>query len=435
MTLNDLILIGLAFAAAVHFISITVLVARSYMKPPAKPANRPPITILRPACGIENHIERTLESAFFIEYPEYEIVFCVQRENDPIIPIIETIRARHPSVPSRLLVGDDRISMNPKLNNLVKGWREAKYEWIVMTDSNVLVTPDYLDTILARWTDGVGLVCSPPIGTEPQGVGADLECAFLNTYQARWQLTADVFRIAFAQGKTIFWRRSDLDRAGGIAALAAEPAEDAAATKVVHRAGHRVSLVRNPWPQPLGYRAVSEIWKRQLRWARLRRATFAPLYALELASGGFLPLVLAAILVAITPAMWPLLIGLFVAWYGAELILAARLGWPVSPRIALMMFARDLSLPLLWIAGWTGNTFVWRGNAMDMKTSQLAAAPTRPAYTLADHARAIRIRSARAVRTFRAMGAFRALGSDDTRPGSLQRWTGNWTGKTGNKPR
>ncbi len=225
MTPTNLILFALLFAAAAHFISIAVLVARSYLKPPAKSAIRPPVTILRPACGIENHIEATLESAFFIDYPEFEIVFCVQRDDDPIIPVIEAIRARHPNVPSRLLIGDDRISINPKLNNLVKGWREAKHEWIIMTDSNVLLTPDYIDTLLARWTPGVGLVCSPPVGTEPEGVGAELECAFLNTYQARWQLTADAFGFAFAQGKTIFWRRADLDRAGGIAALAAEPAE------------------------------------------------------------------------------------------------------------------------------------------------------------------------------------------------------------------
>ncbi|HVY20545.1 MAG TPA: glycosyltransferase [Bauldia sp.] len=432
MTPNDLILFCLILAASAHFISIGVLVARSYLKPPAKAANRPPITILRPATGIENHVERTLESAFFIDYPEFEIVFCVQRENDPIIPVIEAMRARHPNVPSRLLVGDDRISINPKLNNLVKGWAAAKHEWIVMTDSNVLVTPDYLDTILARWTKGVGLVCSPPVGTEPDGVGADLEAAFLNTYQARWQLTADVFGMAFAQGKTIFWRREDLDRAGGIAALAAEPAEDAAATKVVHRGGNRVRLVRNPWPQPLGYRSVQEIWKRQLRWARLRRATFAPLYALELVSGGFLPLVMAAVLIAFGPPTWPGLVMLFIAWYAAELLLASRMGWPISPRIALMMFVRDLALPALWVAGWTGNTFVWRGNAMDMKTSQLATAPmAAPSRSLADHALALRIRSARAVRSFRALGAFRAVGSRSLRESPLPRWT--W--KTGNKTR
>ncbi|MEJ0013244.1 MAG: ceramide glucosyltransferase [Bauldia sp.] len=432
MTLTDLILFCLVVAASAHFISIAVLVARSYLKPPKQALNRPPVTILRPACGIENHIERTLESAFFIDYPEFEIVFCVQRENDPIIAVIERIMARHPGVPSRLLIGDDRISMNPKLNNLVKGWREAKHEWIVMTDSNVLLTPDYIDTLLARWTPGVGLVCSPPVGTEPDGVGAELECAFLNTYQARWQLTADVFAMAFAQGKTIFWRRADLDNAGGIAALASEPAEDAAATKVVRNAGYRVRLVRNPWPQPLGYRAVRDIWNRQLRWARLRRATFAPLYALEIVSGGFLPLTMAAIVIALGPATWPGLVMLFIAWYAAELLLASRMGWPISPRIALMMFVRDLALPALWVAGWTGNTFVWRGNAMDMKTSQLAAAaPEVPTRTLADHALALRIRGARAIRSFRAFGTPRAVGARSLRPSPLQRWT--W--KTGNKTR
>jgi len=424
MTLSDLILLCLVFAASAHFISIAVLVARSYARPSPLPSVRPPVTILRPACGIENHIEETLESAFAINYPEFEIVFCVANPLDQIVPVIERLRAKYPHVSSRLLTGDDRISINPKLNNLVKGWREAKYEWIVMTDSNVLLAPDYIDQLLARWTPGVGLVCSPPVGSAPEGVGAELECAFLNTYQARWQLTADAFGIAFAQGKTLFWRRGDLDRAGGIAALASEPAEDAAATKVVRSAGNRVRLVRNPWPQPLGYRALADIWNRQLRWARLRRATFPPLYALELASGGFLPLAFAAILIVLGPPTWPGFVMLFIAWYAAELLLASRMNWPISARIALLLFVRDLALPALWIAGWTGNTFVWRGNAMDMKTSQLAAAPVAlPQPTFADHARALRIRSARVVRSFRSLGAFRAVGSRGTRPSPLHRWT------------
>lgn len=367
MTPYDLILACLIFAASAHFISIAILLVRPYVRRPTAPAKRPPVTILRPATGIENFIEETLASAFRIDYPEYEIIFCVQEADDPVIPLIERLRTEYPHVQSSLLVGDDRISINPKLNNLVKGWRAARYDWIVMADSNVLIPPNYLDDLLARWTDDVGLVCSPPVGTRPNGVGADLECAFLNTYQARWQLTADAFGFAFAQGKTMLWRRDILDRAGGISALASEPAEDAASTKVVKEAGYRVRLVRHPYPQPLGQRAVADIWKRQLRWARLRRATFPPLYATELVSGGFLPLTAAAVLIALGPATWPGFVALFLGWYGAELLLAARMGWPVSFRIALLLILRDLTLPALWVAGWTGSTFVWRGNAMDMK--------------------------------------------------------------------
>ncbi len=98
-----------------------------------------------------------------------------------------------------------------------------------------------------------------------------------------------------------------------------------------------------------------------------------------------------------------------------------------------MMFLRDLALPALWIAGWTGNTFVWRGNAMDMKTSQLAtapvAAPSRFLRRLFDGA--AHPRPPRAVRSFRALGAGRAVGSRSLRPSPLQKWT--W--KTGNKTR
>jgi len=425
MTPYDLILAGLIFAASAHFISIAVLLVRPYVPRPTIPAKRPPVTILRPACGIENHIEETLASAFAIDYPEFEIVFCVTDENDPIVPLIRRLMAEHPDVPSRLVTGDDPISINPKLNNLVKGWREARYDWIVMADSNVLIPSNYIDELLARWTAEVGLVCSPPVGIRPEGVGAELECAFLNTYQARWQLTADAFGIGFAQGKTMLWRRADLDRAGGIAALASEPAEDAASTKIVNNAGLRVRLVRNPYPQPLGYRPLAEIWKRQLRWARLRRATFAPLYAAELVSGGFLPLAAAAVLIAFGPPTWPAFVALFASWYGAELLLAARMGWPISARIAALLPVRDLTLPALWVAGWTGNTFVWRGNAMDLKTME----SRRVRRPFAEQWRATKL-----ARSFRALSAFVGPTGAPLRAQALQRWK-TAIGRTGNKTR
>ena len=274
-----------------------------------------------------------------------------------------------------MLTGDDRISINPKLNNLVKGWHAAANDWIVLTDSNVLMPRDYLDQVLDRWEPDTGLVCSPPVGTRPDGLGADLECAFLNTYQARWQLIADALGTAFAQGKTMFWRRDYLDEAGGIEALAAEPAEDAASTKLMRAAGRKVSLVVRPFPQPLGERAVKDVWRRQLRWARLRRSSFPLVYTPEAVAGGFLPLVGGAVLVAIGDMSFAWLLALLVAWYGAEVALAWRYDWPISPRIIALMIVRDVLLVPLWIAGWTGNTFVWRGNAMDIKTE---GAPLRP---------------------------------------------------------
>lgn len=375
MILPIVIFVAVGIAALVHFGGIAVLLARSGARPRPSLHGRPPVTILRPACGIENYVEETLSSAFGLDYPDYEIVFCVADPRDPVIPLIRRLMAEHPEVPSRLLTGDDPISINPKLNNLVKGWHGAAHDWIVMTDSNVLMPKDYLDQVLTRWKPDTGLVCSPPVGIRPEGIGAELECAFLNTYQARWQLIADALGTAFAQGKTMFWRREYLDEGGGIEALAAEPAEDAASTKLIRAAGRHVRLVIHPFPQPLGKRPVRDVWRRQMRWARLRRSSFPVVYAPEAVSGGFLPLLGMAVLVAMGTVGIGWFLGLVIAWYGAELVLARRYDWPASPRIAALLVVRDLMLLPLWIVGWTGNTFVWRGNAMDIKTE---GTPLRP---------------------------------------------------------
>jgi len=371
--------IGIAFClttATVHFASIALVVLRGRLavgRLDAKLPETPPISILRPVCGLENSIERTLRSGFELEYPDYELVFCVASPNDAIVPVVERLMAEHPEVPARLLVGDDRISINPKLNNLVKGWKAARHDWIIMADSNVLMPPDYINRMLARWSPSTGLVCSPPLASEPQGTAAEVECAFLNTFQARWQLAADAIGNGFAQGKSMLWRRENLDRHGGIEALAADPAEDAAATKLIRGAGFDVRLVELPFPQPLGHRTVRAIWSRQLRWARLRRVTFPIFFSMELIVGGFFPILVALALglAGVVPLWAPLVLA--IAWYGAEAILAISLGWHCSVKQAVAWVLRDIALPALWIAAVSGSGFEWRGNLMNVKKDSLVA--------------------------------------------------------------
>ena len=125
--------------------------------------------------------------------------------------LVRSLIAEHPHVPARLLIGDERISANPKLNNVLKGWRAAANDRIVMADSNVLMPRDYLQRLLAAWRPDTGMVSAPPIGSHPRGFWAQIECVFLNTYQARWQYTADTIGLGFAQGKTLFYRRSDIE--------------------------------------------------------------------------------------------------------------------------------------------------------------------------------------------------------------------------------
>lgn len=325
----------------------------------------PGISIVLPVCGIENHIEDTLRSAFQLDYLRYELIFCAARPDDPVLPLLQHLIADHPWVDARILIGDERISDNPKLNNVFKGWRETAYPFVSICDSNVLLPPDYGQRLLARYCPGTGMVCSPPVGCRPDGFWAETECAMLNAYQARWQYFADFLGFGFAQGKTLFCRKDDLEAAGGIRRLGEEPAEDAAFTKIMRKRGLRIRLMQPPLCQPLGYRRARDVWNRQSRWARLRRASFPGLFALEILSGSLPPLAALVALAGLTQMPVLLYVTAFLAvWYGAEWRMIVKTGWHRSPRGLLGCLLRDAMLPALYVHAWLGRGFEWRGNDM-----------------------------------------------------------------------
>lgn len=328
-----------------------------------------PISLVRPVCGIETFSEEMLTHGFQLDYANYEILFCVADRADPIIPLLKRLMSAHPHVPSRLIVGDERVNDNPKLNNCVKGWDAASHDWVVLADSNVLMPPDYLQQLQAAWRADTGLVCSTPIGARPEGFFAEVECAFLNTLQARWQYAGEALGLGFAQGKSMLWHKPFLEARGGIRALAAEIAEDAAATKLVRAAGRHVHLVGSPFQQPLGRRELREVWSRQVRWARLRRVTFPMFFAPEIGAGPLLIFLIAG-LSAGTATAAAGLIAMTALWYVAEWVLARRVGWYRSPRLFLAFLVRDTLFPAMWISAWLQSAIVWRGNAMDIRPKE-----------------------------------------------------------------
>ncbi|PYB73175.1 ceramide glucosyltransferase [Rhizobium wuzhouense] len=360
-----------------------------------RPISKPPVTLIRPICGLENNLERCLASSFRLDWPSYELLFCVARADDPAAALAQRLMAENPHIPARLLVGEDLFSVNPKMNNVVKGWRNARHDWVVMTDSNVLMPPDTIARMMARWDGKTGLVCSPPAGTEPTNFGAMLESTWLDSFQARWQLFADAAGFGFAQGKSMLFNRHLITELGGFERLGEEVAEDAAATILIRNAGLKVRLVREPFPQPLGNRDIAAVWKRQLRWARLRRASF-PLYFLpEVFTGATLPMaaMVALALNGNLPAWTPL--AYLMAWYGAEVLLARTYGWPTGWRMLPAMLARDLLLPALFVSAWFGSGFEWRGNAMTVadndngRTTRIRQAVARTRDKAREKARAL----------------------------------------------
>ena len=116
--------------------------------------DRPRISVVTPSLNQGEYVEATLRSSFTLDYPCYEVLFCAASARDPVVALVRSLIAEHPHVAARLLVGDERISANPKLNNVLKGWRAAAHDRIVMADSNVLIPPDYIQRLLATWQPG-----------------------------------------------------------------------------------------------------------------------------------------------------------------------------------------------------------------------------------------------------------------------------------------
>ena len=363
-----------AAAAILVFVNLlSIIIAGWRMARSGEPAplvkQRPPVSIVVPARGIEPFAAETLAHAFALDWPDYELIFCVANPRDPVVAEIRRAMAANPGIPTRILTGDDRISANPKLNNCVKGWKAARHDWVILADSNVLMPKDYVAHLMAGWHRNTGLVCSTPIGARPEGFWAEVECMFLNTQQARWQYAGEALGFGFAQGKSMLWFKPLLDGNGGIEALAAEIAEDAAATKLVNRLGYKVHLVSSPFDQPLGSRSRHDVWSRQARWARLRRVTFPLFFTPEILLGALPPLlfaVTAALLADVNAPATALAVA--AAIYLPELALGLAKGWRVSLLSLPAILVRDIMLPLVWIRSWGNGAFVWRGNAMTIDT-------------------------------------------------------------------
>jgi ceramide glucosyltransferase len=358
---------GLVVTGASHFGTIALVLRRRLRRGRQRGLLPPGVSVLRPLCGLEHRLEATLRSSFHLEHPRYEVLFCVAQADDPAVPLLRRLAREHPHLPSRLLVGDEGEGINPKLDNLLKAWDVAAHDWIVLADSNVLMPPDYLERLFARWSARCAFVCSPTVGIDAQSPAAELEVAFLNTYQARWQLAVDELGYGFVHGKTILLRRSELADLGGLKALAREVAEDAAATKIARQRGCVARVVDEPFCQPLGRRRFAEVWRRQLRWARLRSLSFPALYCAELPAGGLPPVLLAGALAAAGALPWVGVLAMMAVWYGAEALLAYAFGWPLRLRSPLFWIARDLLLPALWVHGWAVRRYDWRGHAVDVR--------------------------------------------------------------------
>lgn len=384
MTL-DLILaipLGLWWAAAlvVHLGSAALALRQPALRAAlAVNQERPPVSVLIPVKRIEHALEEALAAAFRQDYPQFEIVIAAAHPDEPALAVAERVRARFPDVASRVIVSQTPVAASPKVNNLARPLAEAAHDHVFILDSNIRLAPGQLAAFMAELTPGKGLAVAVQVACEPEGLAAELECAFINGYHGRLFLAASALEGGFGIGKAMLFRRSDFARAGGIAAIARSVLEDHAISKALARIGLKTAIVGTVVAQHLGRRGWREVWNRQFRWMVCRRFEEPRAFVLEpfLAAPAAIACGAGAAALAALPP-WPAAVGTALAWFAAEALFLARKGWGIRPGSPLAWLLRETLVPLMWARAWTTSVVTWGTLKLDVRTGTIPHAEARP---------------------------------------------------------
>ena len=351
------VLAGLVWGATIYSILAIIAAARylAVKSPALKSAS--PISILKPLSGLDRDLESNLRTFFEQDYPSFEILFAVRDANDHAVPVVEKLRAEYLAVPSRVIIAGEPPYPNAKVFKLDRMMREAANDLLVMSDSDIRVDRHLLQTVAAEFQDPkLGVATCPYRAVPGPTFWSSLEATGMNTDFISGILVARMLEgMRFAVGPTIVARREVIRQIGGFDRLKDYLAEDFVMGKFAADAGHGVILSRYVIEHHIGSTDLRHNAAHRLRWVRSTRRSRPAGYIGQLFT---MPLPLALILWIAAPAWWAvavtaIVIRLIAAWIMSSRVLKARLNWLILPIEDLMTF-------VFWLAGFFGNTIVWR---------------------------------------------------------------------------
>ena len=324
-----------------------------------------PVSILKPVRGADPGFYTAIASHATQDYPEFEIIFAAGSLDDPAVPHIRKLQRQFPERAIRLIVRKTQAP-NIKVGSLIDLEREARFDLIVVNDGDIGVPPDYLKTILGPLADPATGLVTCLFRTRAESLPARFEALSVITDFAPSALVAPLMGISeFGLGSTLAFRRGDLRRIGGFAALASYLADDYQLGKRIHGLGLKVHLSSAVVESHIPAENWGEAWTHQVRWARTIRisrggiigyaglpATYATLWAL----------------VALACGHWWIAMALLILRFAAAVLASAgvlrdRKIWPLLPLLPV----RDVWAVGIWMAGMVGNSVEWGGRILKLR--------------------------------------------------------------------
>jgi ceramide glucosyltransferase len=332
------------------------------------PRELPPVTILKPLHGGEARLEENLESFFRQDYPSFEIVFGVRNCEDQALRVVEMLQAKYPKVPTRIVVSGEPSWPNAKVYSLCKMMASCADDFVVISDSDVLVGPDFLRNVIPPLLDPkVGLVTCLYRGIPDRGFWSQLDALGMSIEMPSGVLVAKmVDGMKFALGAAMAARRDAIEAIGGIRETAYFYSDDFVLGNRIARAGYEVVLSHYKVGHVLTSRSLPRTLGDQLRWMKSTRFS-RPLGHVGSGLTYAVPFGLLAVLLGLGSGSH-LRTGLevfLIAWLN-RMLLALVVGWGImrdrrSLWLCWLYPLRDLLGFGVWVASFFGKTFFWRG--------------------------------------------------------------------------
>ena len=327
-----------------------------------------PVSVLIPVCGVDENAVKNWDSFCQQDYEQYEVVFGVMNPKDPAVPILSALVTKYPGR-AKLIFCLEVRGINHQISNLIHLVENAQHEVIIFTNSDMYVTPGYLQAVTVPLVDpAIGVVTCAYLGHDPKSPVAALASLGRCVEFIPSVLVATGFEggLHFALGATIATRKSVLDQIGGLQSVVNRIGSDYHIGDMIAAAGHRVELSPYILETDSGRESLLNLLQRELRWMRTSRWNRGLLYysmACIYGSVYCVPLLLlsgfqswAIIVCCVTIAVR----------VTQALVAIYSMGCPQLARWLWLLPVRDFLSFSFWVAGGFGQTIYWRGRRLQI---------------------------------------------------------------------
>jgi ceramide glucosyltransferase len=339
---------------------------------------RPPVTVLKPVHGLEKNQRVNLRSACIQDYPEFQVVFSVQDADDAAIPLLRELEREFGSRRVTVAVENCRAGTNGKINNMIGGLRHARHDILVISDSDVLLRPDYLKTIVEPLSDpSVGCACTLYKAAGAETWFEKMELLTLNADFMANVLFAHVSGASkFCLGASAALRRSTLEQMGGLEAFSDYLVEDYEMGRRILMLGKKIAIVPYFVDTIVDLKSPSQWWDHQVYWDQNTRAArpFA-FFATALVRSVPFAFLYAIVRMGDSLGLWVLAGAFSLRMATAATILSCGLRDREGVRSLGLLLFRDIASLATWLLSFTKRTTIWRGTSFILTRDGRLVAP------------------------------------------------------------